>query len=346
MAEASKALFRDSALIEQGKGLLIADESFDLTDISAKANIRYLTNRKDIANQLDNIGFSGNLSDFELESAPDEIFDFVLFRLNKSKVLTNYLLEQIARTLKVGGSLIMTGNNQEGIKSVMKHAGNIGEVAELELLGKGLRYARITKKADYQLDLNGDEYRELLLLEDHELGREFASKPGIYGYKKIDEGSRFLVETLLQNPELVGGKLLDLGCGYGYLAGNLGDLSLVTDITATDANVAAVLLADHNFKTLGLNVEVTLDDCGESLEDRIFDTIICNPPFHQGFGTSQDLTVKFVENTKRLLRRRGKAYYVVNKFIGIEKVCYDNYVKCTELASNNHFKIVVLERIR
>lgn len=346
MAEASNALFRDNDLINNGTGLLIADESFDLTGINARENIRYITNRKDIANDLKAIGFDGNLSDFILEETEDNSLDFILFRLNKSKVLTNYLLEQTARILKEGGSLVLTGNNQEGIKSVIKHAEKMGELAELELLGKGLRYARIIKKEGYEIDLGGEEYRELVFIEDYEQDIEFVSKPGIYGYKKIDEGSRFLAETLNNDPFSLEGKVLDLGCGFGYLAASIGRNPKIDTLIATDCNVASVVLCDHNLQTLGIEATVTLDDCGAELDDRSFDRIVCNPPFHQGFGTSKALTIKFVENTKRLLRRKGIAYFVVNKFLAVEEVCHEHYVKCTELTANNHFKILMLERVK
>lgn len=346
MAEASNALFRDSALISEGKGLLIADESFDLSGVSAKENIRYITNRKDIDNTLQIMGFDGNLSDFELEDAPDNHFDFILFRLNKSKILTNYLLVQANRILKEGGSLILTGNNKEGVKSVIKHAEKMGALVELELLGKGLRYARIEKRAGGDIDLDGEEYRQFVSLEDQTQGIDFISKPGIYGYKKIDDGSLFLAETLNKDKFSLEGKVLDLGCGYGYLAASVGKNPKIETLVATDCNVAAVMLCQHNLEALNIEATVTLDDCGAELEDRSFDRIICNPPFHQGFGTSQDLTIKFVQNTKRLLRRKGIAYFVVNRFIAIEKVCYDEYVKCTELTGNPQFKILKLERIK
>lgn len=346
MAEASNALFRDQALIQQGTGLLIADESFDLSGVSAKENIRYITNRKDIDDQLQAIGFDGNLSDFVLEDAPDNFFDFILFRLNKSKILTNYLLVQANRILKDGGSLILTGNNKEGVKSVIKHAEKMGQVAELELLGKGLRYARIEKIAGNELELNGEEYREFIVIEDPVQDLEFVSKPGIYGYKKIDEGSQFLAETLNKDKFSLEGKVLDLGCGYGYLAASIGKNPKIETLVATDCNVASVMLCSHNLEELGIEALVTLDDCGSELEDRSFDRIVCNPPFHQGFSTSQDLTVKFVKNIRRLLRRKGIAYLVVNRFIAIEKVCYDEYVKCTEMSGNPQFKILKLERLK
>ncbi len=345
MAEASSALFRDQILISEGKGLLIADESFVIESAVVRDNIQYMTNRKDIANQLDAMGFAGNLSDFILEDVADESLDFVLFRLNKSKVLTFYLLEQITRILKTGGHLILTGHNQEGIKSVIKHASAMGEM-ELTLVGKGVRYADITKCAGATLELGGFEYRELLVLEDFEQSLDFVSKPGIYGYKKIDEGSRFLVETLAEIDESIKGKVLDLGCGYGYLAGSLGDHPDVTELVATDCNVPAVVLCEYNLKQLDIPATVTLDDCGSMLEDRTFDRIICNPPFHQGFGTSQPLTEKFVQNCKRLLRRKGIAYLVVNKFIAIEKICSEQSVRCQQIASNNQFKIMQLERFK
>ena len=47
------------------------------------------------------------------------------------------------------------------------------------------------------------------------------SKPGIYGWQKIDRGSALLIEQLsdvLASMARAPKRLADLGCGYGYLS--------------------------------------------------------------------------------------------------------------------------------
>lgn len=342
--EASRALFRDRDLISGGKGILLADENFKTDVVLGGTNITFITNRIDIAAELEAAGFNGEVNDFDLSNIPKDSLDFVLFRLSKMKLLTNHLLEAAVHCLKPGGHLILTGNNQEGIKSVIKNAAKIGEVVTMELLGKGLRYADIIKQEGAELNLKGEAYRQWIKIEEGDV--TFVTKPGIYGYKKIDEGSRFLVESL--KAQDLEGRILDLGCGYGYLTAMLGRGDLVRSLIATDNNVAAVEACEKNIAFLAerIPVEVTLDHCGSQIPDRTIDRIICNPPFHQGFSTSTDLTRTFVQATKRLLRRKGIAYFVLNRFIAIEKICEEESMKYQEIAVNNQFKLLTLERLR
>ncbi len=343
--EASRALFRDGAKILKGQGILFADENFHTNEVFKGADLRFFTDRLDIAKQLEKLGLRGEISDFDLSVVGNNSQDFVLFRLSKMKLLTHYLLEEAARILKPEGRLVLTGNNQEGIKSVIKSAEKIGELTVMELLGKGLRYANVIKKAGAELHLKGEEYREWIEIRSPE-GALFKTKPGIYGYKKIDEGSEFLVQTLKK--EALKGDLLDLGCGYGYLSLLLAQQPGVSRLIATDNNIAAVEACRKNLRFLSesLPISVTLDDCGSEIQENSMDYIVCNPPFHQGFSTSKDLTRKFVRAVRRILKRKGAAYFVVNRFIGIEKICEEEQIKFTEIATNRQFKILMLERLR
>ena len=88
-------------------------------------------------------------------------------------------------------------------------------------------------------------------------------------------------------------------------------------------------------------MHVSLDDCGEHLQER-FDLILCNPPFHQGFSTSNALAVKFLTQIRRLLAPNGRALVVVNQFIALEKAAEESFSKITTLTQAQGFKVVQL----
>ena len=132
----------------------------------------------------------------------------------------------------------------------------------------------------------------------------------------------------------------DLGCGYGYLSCAAAQQG-VKQIFATDNNAAALQACAANFAALKISGTVIAGDAGSQINDR-FDTILCNPPFHQGFHIESELTDKFLCASKRLLAPHGRALFVVNNFIALEKKARDYFPKVAELARSGSFKLIML----
>ena len=95
-----------------------------------------------------------------------------------------------------------------------------------------------------------------------------------------------------------------------------------------------------NFHDHQVNGEAILDDCAGQLEGS-FDLIVCNPPFHQGFEVEGDLTDRFLAAANRLLEPSGKAVFVVNAFISLEKKAASYFQQVDTLANNRSFKVIV-----
>jgi 16S rRNA (guanine1207-N2)-methyltransferase len=98
-----------------------------------------------------------------------------------------------------------------------------------------------------------------------------------------------------------------------------------------------------NFKGLDIDTQVIAGDAGDKIDQR-FDTVLCNPPFHQGFAIDGDMSVKFLSATKRLVASTGQALFVVNTFIPLEQKAkaYFRYIEV--LANNGSFKLVALSQ--
>ena len=116
----------------------------------------------------------------------------------------------------------------------------------------------------------------------------------------------------------------------------------IKEITATDNNAAALKACQVNFDLNGISGKVVAANCGQSIHKK-FDLVLCNPPFHHGFKTDPALTQHFLSNAKRLMAKKGKALFVVNQFIPLEKLARNYFKKCTELANDNSFKLFILE---
>jgi 16S rRNA (guanine1207-N2)-methyltransferase len=197
--------------------------------------------------------------------------------------------------------------------------------------------------------LDSSAYSQLRPVEPAaDLPLRFLSKPGIFGWNKIDRGSALLVEEteriLMQSAARKAPQdmhVLDLGCGYGYLLLALKNMPFRSR-TATDNNAAAVAAARANFAQVSLVVTVTLDDCGAHL-DRRFDLIVCNPPFHLGFSASRPLTEKFLDSIQRLLDPGGDALLVVNRFIPLERLAAGRFKHCIEVRATDSFRVLLLQ---
>ncbi len=338
--EASDALFLESAQFE-GRGTVLADENFQPSNLPDGLDLTLISNRIDYQ-VLEEQGIEVKINDFRPDSLTGESQDYLLMRLPKSKVLSEYLFRLAFWLLKPQGRLIIAGNNQEGVKRIIKESEKqFGHLETQKLLGKGLRYAHFRKRNTSKLEreeLLKDPYFEEHHFSWNELS--FTSKAGIYGDQKIDEGSQFLVDALKEIP--LSGELLDLGVGYGFLTIALAKEHSLDAIYGTENNITAFESCQKNLAANGVSAELFLTNVADGVTCKNIRTIVSNPPFHQGFSTSVHLTERFLAATKSLLHRKGAAYFVVNRFIAIERLAESVHLNVEAIAQNGQFKVLKL----
>ena len=332
-----------------GHWLIVADENWSQAIWSTipKSNqrtITVITNRFDVAQAVQQAAIDCQFCDFDFSALNPASFDGVLYRVSKERATSHHVINQTVKILKPRASLVLAGEKNDGLKSYVKQAGKLFS-NPVNAEKNGTAYiASIALNAtenDLLSDKNYPQLRSIQLSDNLCL----QSKPGIFGWDKIDRGSAFLIDHLphfLSSFKNAPQTLLDLGCGYGYIALSASQYGF-NRLLATDNNAAAILAAQKNLDAL-INIEssVLATDAGDGIDEQ-FDTILCNPPFHSGFSIDDQLAVKFLSQTQRLLNRSGQALFVVNTFIPLEHKAKSFFERIDVVANNGSFKLISLK---
>lgn len=157
------------------------------------------------------------------------------------------------------------------------------------------------------------------------LGRKFifCTDNGVFSKDGLDFGSRLLLETIPL--EEVGGKVLDMGCGYGVFGIVLNKI-LNCHVDMVDVNLRAIHLSSINIKeNKCTNIDVFESDTYEKINSK-YSCIVTNPPIRAGKKVVYDI----VMNAKDYLEKNGKLFLVIRKEQGAKslivdlKQCYSN----------------------
>ncbi len=331
-----------------GHFLIVADENWGSVNWAdflshSSCNVSIISNRYDIAQKAETASISTYFNDLDFSCFMPKSFDGIFFRVSKERANTHHVINQSAYLLKPGATLMLSGEKNDGIKSYVKKACMLFNTSSIPTKFGNQYLAKInisepndSKKLD---DSNYSSIQAVKVLSEYGL----TSKPGVFGWNKIDRGSAFFVDhlpTLMSRFKQSPRTLLDLGCGYGFLCYQAKFFD-IKNITATDNNAAALIAVEANFQHSEYNVEIVASNVGDVITKH-FDTIWCNPPFHKGFLIDNDLTYRFLEATCRLLAPNGHAFYVVNSFIPLERKAHGLFSSIQLAADNGSFKVIAL----
>ncbi|MEM3550214.1 MAG: methyltransferase [Candidatus Bathyarchaeia archaeon] len=112
---------------------------------------------------------------------------------------------------------------------------------------------------------------------------KFITASGVFSKKRIDLGTRVLIESMLLPDK---GLVLDLGCGYGAVGIVAAAINPKLHVIMVDVNERAVQLAKQNIKLNNIyNAEVRKGSLYEPVEGFTFNTILSNPPVSAGMET-------------------------------------------------------------
>ncbi len=137
---------------------------------------------------------------------------------------------------------------------------------------------------------------------------EFHVTGGVFSAKRLDEGTRLLLENILVED---GARVLDVGCGYGAIGITIAKAYPRTIVYMVDINPQAVKLAKLNARINGVEnrVHVLQGDLYQPVKGLVFDTIVSNPPLAAGWNTIS----RIIQEAPRHLSRGGLLQMVFRK---------------------------------
>jgi 16S rRNA (guanine1207-N2)-methyltransferase len=173
-------------------------------------------------------------------------------------------------------------------------------------------------------------------------GRELmlTSGSGVFARGRLDIGTSVLFRET-EPPR--GGRVLDLGCGYGVIGLAVAVASPSAQVTAVDVNERAVLLANENAAALGVVERYTALTPDAVPSGATYDEIWSNPPIRIGKQALHDLLLTWFAR----LVPGGRAVMVVGKNLGADSLqswLGEHGYPTSRLASAKGFRVLESQR--
>ena len=264
-------------------------------------------------------------------------YDLVLLLPDRQKEQT---LADLARGLDLladGGTLIVSLHNDWGAKRFEKTLADVS--GGTSMISK--HHCRVfwTTKPVNPDDAVLEVWRGHGALRRILDGR-YWSRPGLFSWDRIDEGSALLAKCL---PDDLAGHAADLGAGWGYLSEQL--LMKCSDIASLDcfeADRDALEAARRLLGVLPVPVRPRLrwHDVTGGIDRRKYDVVISNPPFHEGRMADPHLGGKFIAAAAMGLKPQGQFWLVANRQLPYEHLLEEAFSVWHHVAEESGFKVL------
>ena len=260
---------------------------------------------------------------------PDTSHDHALLLGSKSLDEMRDHLARCANLLPEGAILTAAAGNKEGgtrLKSLLDEYG-------FEITSSDSK----NKMKIIQARRNAQDIKPPAALTSI-LDGAYVSRPGLFGWNKIDQGSQILLDFI---PDNLDGKVADFGCGYGYLSTELvKKCKNIKEIVGIDADYRAKICFKDNLKGKGIDFEFIWQDLEVFRNfSTPFKTILMNPPFHQHKQTDMTIGQNFIRTAAHALRPGGTLYMVANAHLPYEHILEDRFASHEKLYEGRGFKI-------
>ena len=142
---------------------------------------------------------------------------------------------------------------------------------------------------------------------------QLVSGSGVFAQGRLDIGTSVLFR---ETEPPTGGRILDLGCGYGVIGIACAVAAPTATVTAVDVNQRAVLLANENAASLGVADRFAAHTPDEIDPAATYDEIWSNPPIRIGKAALHELLLTWLPR----LTPDGRAVMVVGKNLGADSL--------------------------
>jgi 16S rRNA (guanine1207-N2)-methyltransferase len=165
---------------------------------------------------------------------------------------------------------------------------------------------------------------------------ELTSGSGVFAQGRLDIGTSVLFR---ETEPPAAGRILDLGCGYGVIGLAIAAVVPGATVTAVDVNERAVLLANENAVSLGVDDRFRASTPPAVAAEATYDEIWSNPPIRIGKEALHELLLTWLPR----LAPDGRAVMVVGKNLGadsLQRWMGEQGFPTTRLASAKGFRVL------
>jgi 16S rRNA (guanine1207-N2)-methyltransferase len=170
---------------------------------------------------------------------------------------------------------------------------------------------------------------------------EFLTASGVFSKKRIDLGTRLLIESMVLPDS---GNVLDLGCGYGAVGIVAAVLHPSLCVFLVDVNKRAIRLARENARINRVdNVVLRRGFLYEPVKSVEFDAILSNPPVSAGLK----VVLPIIEQAPMHLASGGSLQMVVRSKIGgkrFSSAMEEAFGKVEVLARQSGYRVLLSKK--
>jgi 16S rRNA G1207 methylase RsmC len=327
----------NSFSLTDSKILLINDSFGALATTLSEFNIQsysdsYISHRATLENLQSN-----DLSQLQLYKDLDDLkdkYDLIIIKLPKNLSYLEDILALINPLMSDGAQLICGGM----IKHMPKGAFDliqkyIGETST-SLAKKKARLIFAKRERHIQ----ASPFPNQLKVEG--LEDTLTNHSNLFSSEKLDIGTRFFLQNI---PNNLTGNILDLGCANGVIGIKAKLLNPSAHIIFADESYMAIKSAKENFKKFfeGSEASYIWSNCYEDSDLDKVDTVLCNPPFHQGNTVGDFIAWQMFHDALHALNPGGLLRVIGNRHLGYH-VKMKKIFKNSELINQNK-KFVIID---
>ncbi len=260
---------------------------------------------------------------YDCAVAPEGRYRASLICLPRAKALARAWVAQAADVTE--GLVILDGAKTDGIESILRDCRKRVTVSAPLSKAHGKVFSFVA----------GPEFTDWMQRGPQNIEGGFVTAAGAFSADGIDPASRLLGDSL---PKKLGGHVVDLGAGWGYLSARVLEREGISLLDLVEADHAALDCARRNVPDP--RARFNWDDVTRWQPEARVDTVIMNPPFHEGRTAEPDLARAFIRAAAGMLKPTGSLWLVANRHLPYEASLVEHFAQVGETAGNTHFKIL------
>ena len=243
--------------------------------------------------------------------------------LPRSREAARALIARAAAEVQPGGWIAVDGQKTDGIDTALKDLRSRVDLSESLSKAHG-------KLASFPAgpDLTDWSARP-------SVSNGFQTLPGIFSADGPDPGSVMLAANL---PAKLGGKIADLGAGWGFLAAEILKRPGVKRLDLVEAEADALTCAKAN--VADTRARFHWADATAWRPETLLDAVVTNPPFHTGRTADPALGAAFIRAARRMLAPDGSLWLVANRQLPYDAVLAECFLEVRDIAGDSRYRVI------